>query len=103
MNNSVSITEERYQELIGKEMHLDGILKAHPELETTMKLTPTAKKYKVALEEFVERVNQVLNSDHMKDMFQIAYVHGFKYKGESLALDIVKVKKLLNPNYISPL
>ena len=99
----VIITEERFKELTEKEKKLDTLMATYTELKSGHKLTPAAKKYKLALEEFVERVDKVLSSEDMIGMFQIAYVHGFKYKGESLAPDIIKVRKLLNPNYISPL
>lgn len=91
----IIIPEQRYQELIGKELHLDGILKANPELESTMKLTPAAKKYKSALSDFVDRVEKVIGSKEFLSVFEISHVHGFAYKGESLAKDIVLVKQIL--------
>jgi hypothetical protein len=93
--SDVSIPESRFQELLGKELHLEGLLRANPELESSMKLTSTARKYRKAFSTFVQRVDEVLSHEELKGIFQIAAVHGFDYKGPSLAQDIVDAKKLL--------
>ena len=93
--SNVSILESRFQELLGKELFLDGILREHPELAGSMKLTPTAKKYRKAFEAFVRRVDEVLSSEDIKGVFTIAAVHGLHYKGPSLAKDILDAKALL--------
>jgi hypothetical protein len=93
--SQISVDENRYVELLEKERKLDAIVSAYPEIEDGQKLTSAAKRYKAAFSKFVDRVDQVLSSDQIKGIFQIAYVHGFKYKGESLAQDILDAKKLL--------
>lgn len=91
----VTISEERFSELIKSDTRLSQILAAYPELESGQKLTSAAKKYKTAFVAFVKRVDEVLSSEDFKGIFQIAYVHGFEYKGQSLAQDIKNAKKLL--------
>lgn len=91
----IIIQETRYQELVDKEKRLEALLANYTELQTGQKLTPAAKKYKVALETFVKRVDHVLSTPEFFSMFEIAAVHGFQYKGESLAQDIANMKKLV--------
>lgn len=95
VDGKVTIDAQMYHDMAHKAALLDVILKKHPELVTGQKLTSTAKKYKKALSSFVKRVDEVLSSEDFKGIFQIAYVHGFTYKGQSLAQDIEKAKKLL--------
>lgn len=90
----IIITEVRYQDLVQKENKLKLILAEHPELEKSLNLTSAAKKYKNALIGFMQRVEQVIGSKEFFDIFQMAAVHGFQYKGESLAQDIENVKKI---------
>lgn len=89
------ITEERYQELVAKENKLSQLLATYPEIEKGQKLSPATKKYKNALSTFVKRVDEVLSCPEIVSVFQIAAVHGFQYKGPSLAQDIVDIKKLV--------
>jgi hypothetical protein len=91
----VIITEERLQDLVNKEKKLEVILAAYPELVSGQKLTPAAKRYKGELASFVKRVEEILNSEDIGAIFQIAHVHGFPYKGPSLAKDIDRAKKVL--------
>lgn len=93
--SNILLTEERMVELIAKEKQLKALLTAYPELKDGQKLTPAAKRYKAAFSAFVERVDSVLSTEDFKGIFQIAYVHGFTYKGESLASDIAAARKLL--------
>lgn len=91
----VMISDARYAELTGKEMQLEALLASYPELTECQPPTRATKKYKVAFAAFVKRVDEVLSSEEIKSMFQIAYIHGFTYKGPSLAKDIELAKKLL--------
>jgi predicted translin family RNA/ssDNA-binding protein len=93
--SNVSIAEARFQELTEKEKKLEALLTAYPELQSGQKLTPTAKRYKEAFAKFVERTDQVLSSAELVGIFQYAYVHGYKYTGPSLHLDIAAAKKQL--------
>jgi predicted translin family RNA/ssDNA-binding protein len=91
----VSIPEDRWTDLIKAETRLKQLLHDHPELEKGEKLTATAKRYKAAFAKFVERTDQVLSSPELVGIFQYAYVHGYKYTGPSLHLDIAAAKKQL--------
>lgn len=95
MNEGIFVQENRYLQLIEKEKRLHSILAAYPEIESGQKLTSMAKKYKSAFAIFVNRVDEVLSAEEFVGIFQIAYAHGFEYKGQSLAPDIANARKLL--------
>ena len=99
MNNfeghPIIIQEERFKELIDKEKKLSLILEKFPDIMNQKKLTPAAKMYKSAFKAFVFKVNEVLNSEEFKGIFQSAAIHGVLYQGPSLGKDIEDALKLI--------
>lgn len=91
----IQISESRLLELIDKENKYNSLVLKHEDLEKYQKLTPAAKRYKKAFETFLANVEEVLNSEEFKSIFQIAYIHGFQYKGKNLAPAIEEAKKVL--------
>lgn len=93
--SEVKISEERYQELLRSEKKLEIVLAAYPEFDKGYKVTPAVKRYKSALESLAAQVEKVMTSKELASIFEIAYVHGFKYSGPTFVEEMNKVNKLL--------
>lgn len=93
--SQISVDEKRYAELLEKEKKLDAVVSIYPEIESGQKLTPAAKRYRSALESLAAQVEKVMTCEELASIFQIAYIHGFKYKGPGFGDELAKVNKLL--------
>jgi hypothetical protein len=91
----IQISEERLLELVEAEKKLGSILEQYPEIGSGGKPTSTAKKYKNMLVKLVNKVEEVGNHPSFKSVFEVSYIHGFKYDGPYFADALSEAKQLL--------
>jgi hypothetical protein len=91
----IQISEDRLAQLIEAEKTLKGFLDRFPELANGNKLTPTAKRYRNALEKLVDKIEEVCDHDSFKGVFEVSYIHGFKYDGPTFTESLKEAKALL--------